>query len=158
MSNTCINALQVSGNAREVARFRQQARGEHQALDPERFMPTPDEIQEPKADVHERLEWRNTNWGTKFPPASVEQTSPDDNTLEYFFDTAWTPLSDGIIRNMSEQFPELLMQLRYAEIGVAFKGHALAKKGTIISADRVNIVDDVDFDDPELLVNLVAFE
>ena len=158
MANICINALQVSGNADDIERFRQHARGDQQSLDPERFKPTPDEIREPNGNIRVRFKWRNANWGTKFPPTAVEQTSPDANTLEYFFDTAWTPLSDSMVKTMSEQFPALRLQLRYAEIGDAFKGHAIAEKGTLISAGRATIKDEVDFDDPEVLVNLLAFE
>lgn len=61
--------------------------------------------------------WNLRNWGTKWDVANDSTIGTDINNpdnLVYLFDTAWSPPVDAI-QKLSEQYPELEMEMRYEE-------------------------------------------
>jgi hypothetical protein len=58
--------------------------------------------------------WNNRNWGTKWDACQVDIKLEDDESITYYFETAWAP-PYPVIEKLSEQYPQLEMQLHYNE-------------------------------------------
>jgi len=89
-------------------------------------------IPEPVNDKGEPAEdWYNfrvNNWGTKWEPntysfeaSASDKSNLDDGYISIGMDTAWTPPM-GIIRKLSELFPEAEFRISYVEPGCCFMG------------------------------------
>lgn len=73
-------------------------------------------------------DWCNENWGTKWGFCSPKSEYEDEESIEYTFDTAWSP-PIPLIRRMGEMFPKLKFTLRYEEPGMNFEGKLVMEDG-----------------------------
>jgi hypothetical protein len=77
-------------------------------------------------------DWCIEHWGTKWGLYGVflEDGSPDDEFLEYTFQSAWAPPLP-VIEAMSKGFPSLTFALEYFECGAGFMGSVLYVDGQL---------------------------
>jgi len=125
MPNWCYNSLRVTGNKKDVAKFKKDvnSKKEKTVLCLNNLVPMPKEYNEGEG----WYSWRIINWGTKW---DVEDKLIKDqaNLLKYEFDSAWSPPIKWV-RTISGQYPELSFRLEYDEPGMAFNGHYSCKDG-----------------------------
>lgn len=73
--------------------------------------------------------WQINNWGTKWNPDVSEPTQTDDSLI-YYFDTAWSPC-DQIIYKLIETHPELSFKFTFEEWGMCFMGEISGEDGEV---------------------------
>ncbi len=91
-------------------------------------------------------DWCIENWSTKWSPRIEEWTIndfPNGSEIYAYYETAWSP-ADGLIREVSRQFPTLLFTVSSDEEGRSFscvsafsKGEMVAEAGCELDADNV---------------------
>ena len=91
-------------------------------------------------------DWCINNWSTKWSPRIEEWTIndyPNGSEIYAYYETAWSP-ADGLIREVSRQFPTLLFTVSSDEEGRSFscvsafsKGEMVAEAGCELSANKV---------------------
>ena len=92
-------------------------------------------------------EWCINNWSTKWSPRIEEweiiDHSDGSGGIYAYYETAWSP-ADGLIREVSKQFPTLLFVVSSDEEGRSFscvsafsKGEMVAEAGCELSANKV---------------------
>ena len=67
-------------------------------------------------------DWAIQNWGTKWSPNVQDwelSTYNDESVINAYYETAWSPC-DGLIREISKQFPTLLFSVTSDEEGGSF--------------------------------------
>ncbi len=165
MPNWCYNTLTITGDTKEVKKFKKLADGERgnekTVLDFNKLLPYPKEFEEadkayaeaeakgveydkrPKDGFNNGgYEWCRNNWGTKWNSSNAcisdEKFTKKDGYLEYTFDTAWSPPIE-LFTKISESFPTLEFDLTYKEEGNGFKGEAFIVCGDV-SDNCVDIV------------------
>lgn len=106
------------------------------------FYPTPPE----KLEGESWYDWRIENWGTKWDLVQngttitpiVDNCEPafdHEATFGMGFQTAWSPAL-GLFAKITEQFPDVFIQYRYLEEGMAFFGIAEIYGGEIYDDQR----------------------
>jgi hypothetical protein len=83
-------------------------------------------------------EWCNANWGTKWSPSIQEWEIHDYNggsTISAYYETAWSP-ADGLVREVSRQFPTLLFNVTSDEENRLFACCREYKNGEIVSSSE----------------------
>jgi hypothetical protein len=85
-------------------------------------------------------DWNCEKWGTKWNLDSGTSSEFEDRenglaVIKYDFDTAWSP-PDAVIKELAKQYPELKMQLRYWEGGMAFQGRLRLKGRKVYEEKR----------------------
>jgi hypothetical protein len=75
-------------------------------------------------------DWANFVWGTKWGAGDIYQTikTPNDETLYYSFQSAWSPAS-GLIRGISMLYPTLTFGMWFTEEANFFAGWQVFKNG-----------------------------
>ena len=146
MPNHCVNTLTVTGPTETLASFEQTAKGERGLLEVNNFMPMPQELWDTNSpsgnpEQDERMlqkygakdwyDWALLNWGTKWGAYDTKSVRPDSLTLQYQFCTAWGPLGESLMKEISRKFPMLRLELEYEEPGMAFKGKTIAESGIL---------------------------
>ena len=86
-------------------------------------------------------EWCVSNWGTKWGACECS-VSVEEGRLNYFFDTAWTPMGDVLLRKLSELFPNLTFYLFFSEPGVGFEGEREYENGECLEDNMWDYDDD----------------
>jgi hypothetical protein len=91
-------------------------------------------------------DWCLENWSTKWSPRIEEWTIndyPNGSEIYAYYETAWSP-ADGLICEVSKQFPTLLFTVSSDEEGRSFscvsafsKGEMVAEAGCELSANKV---------------------
>jgi len=91
-------------------------------------------------------DWCIENWSTKWSPRIEEWTIndyPNGSEIYAYYETAWSP-ADGLIREVSKQFPTLLFTVSSDEEGRSFscvmafsKGEIVAEAGCELDANKV---------------------
>lgn len=91
-------------------------------------------------------DWCIENWSTKWSPRIEEWTIndfPNGSEIYAYYETAWSP-ADGLIREVSRQFPTLLFTVSSDEEGRSFscvsafsKGEMVAEAGCELYPDKV---------------------
>jgi len=92
-------------------------------------------------------DWAIENWGTKWSPRIEEweiiDHSDGSGGIYAYYETAWSP-ADGLIREVSKQFPTLLFVVSSEEEGRSFScvgafsnGEMVAEAGCELSANKV---------------------
>jgi hypothetical protein len=131
MPNWTYNSLLVEGEPKEIKRFKVKAKKGKNLLSFEKFLPTPKELlnqqSPPKNEVVARkktkkygakdwYDWRIKNWGTKWDtrPDNTELNQNNENSIEYHFDTAWSP-PENWLTTISKMFPGLKFELHAEE-------------------------------------------
>lgn len=80
-------------------------------------------------------DWSIANWGTKWSPNIQEweiNEWQDESTINAYYETAWSPC-DGLIREISKQFPSLLFSVTSDEEGGSFACCVAIKNGEIVA-------------------------
>tara|TARA_R100001163_G_C5063060_1_gene200262 strand:+ start:1146 stop:1877 length:732 start_codon:yes stop_codon:yes gene_type:complete len=144
MPNYCDNYLEVSGDIPElVEKFYQTARGKGLFWDENRVTRNTDEKKEEEPlDFSQFLypkevkgsfsevgyHWCCDNWGTKWNAFDAccswdnEYQSKNKFNISYSFTTAWSPMSEKLLKAMMKKFPSLRFEYQFNEPGVAFYG------------------------------------
>jgi len=144
--------LTITGPEDEVTRFKKQAVGygpawdgkdpkvkeNLKALDLNQFIPVPVKVLNAKKDASSDAfnsggyDWACNNWGTKWGAYDTEaDTAVDGTRLTYRFQTAWSPFSANVLVAMSDMFPKLEFELKFAERGAGFYGCLRASDGEV---------------------------
>lgn len=76
-------------------------------------------------------DWSLANWGTKWDVELRSVFMPSENSLHLNFDTAWSP-AGHVWEKVSEEFPSLIIDMRYIEEGMAYIGDARFQGGETI--------------------------
>ena len=71
-----------------------------------------------------------TKWGTY-----ESHVTAGDGRLVYTYKTAWSPLSDACLQELSAKWPTLSFLMEYAERGEGYYGFCYAENGKIIDTD-----------------------
>lgn len=147
MPNWCYNELVVSGDAKQLAKFKKKA---HRPADDEQdetdlslanLYPEPDYNKvkvlptfpkivgnnDPVEPSQAWWDWRVQHWGTKWD-ITAELVDDDEERLQYQFDSAWSP-PVAWLEKVAKDFPKLDFRLKYEEEGVGFLGVAKAHAG-----------------------------
>lgn len=131
MPNYTINTLIVSGETRNLRRFRDDARGIECDLSLNALLPMPAELEDTDAEDEGRnwYNWRVDNWGTKWDvDGKLSSDFPD--CLEYAFRSAWNPPVEWL-KQVSKDYPTLRFRLRYVEESDEFTGIARVQNGRV---------------------------
>ncbi len=108
-------------------------------LDLNKFVPVPAEflVGRDGQDAYNSggYNWVCTNWGTKWG-CYDSNVIEESNKLVYQFQTAWSPFNDETHIAMSKKFPELRLELKFAERGTSFYGTRVAKGGKIEKSEQ----------------------
>lgn len=78
-------------------------------------------------------EWRIANWGTKWDACNPSLTTRSDNSLELFFETAWS-FPEPVMQKLAEMFPRLTLHGTVDEEGGYFYGEVTLKDGILTTA------------------------
>ena len=147
MPNHCANKLTVKGPADRVAAFREKARGEKEVFDLNKFIPMPEELKtngppsrDPKvvAALTEKYgapdwnTWTAINWGTKWGTYESEVFGEGEGFVSYLFYSAWGPFDQDVLAKISDEYPETILTLEYAERLMDFWGVWDAAEGEIV--------------------------
>ena len=73
--------------------------------------------------------WSIENYGTKWGVCRPEFDRVSETVIQVNFETAWSP-ADGLIRRISEMYPELLFACSYTEESDAFMGWEVFQNGS----------------------------
>ena len=80
-------------------------------------------------------DWCIANWGTKWSPRIEEweiNDYNDESTISAYYETAWSP-ADGLVREVSRQFPTLLFSVTSDEEGGSFACCRAYKNGELVA-------------------------
>lgn len=151
------NRLTVSGNERELNKFKKIAKMGKHPLVFNNFLPVPKElldIEFPGAENEKLIKkygadnwyiWRKLNWGTA-GHSDVELVENSNNEVKYHFGTEDKPPIKGIV-SISKKFPNLKFEIEYFDEYCKFCGTAIIKNGTVsedteesIKADEYNVI------------------
>ena len=145
MPNWCSNEVQIDGNEKDIAKFKEECFTDHKGvavLDFSKVLPEPDYDKPKKDGTHNNgvqtepssvmpdwWTWRNDNWGTKWnlvPNHDGDLTAymtveDGEDYISLEFDTAWSPPS-GIYEAIVEKYPDLDINWFYREDGVQLVG------------------------------------
>ena len=125
MPNWCHNKLRVTGNKKNITKFKKDVNNkkEKTALCLNNLVPMPKKYYE----NGRWYSWATTNWGTKWD-VGARLIKDQVNLLKYEFDSAWSPPIEWV-RTISGQYPGLSFRLEYDEPGKAFNGFYSCKDG-----------------------------
>ena len=155
MPNHCANKLTVKGPAEQVAAFRERAKEGKEVFDLNGFIPMPDEFRgcdppsrDPKvvAELTEKYGaadghvWTELNWGTKWGAYETEVHEEGDGYVSYLFYTAWGPFHQDVLAKISEDYPETLFTLAFAERLMDMWGVWDAGKGEIVGESGGDVI------------------
>lgn len=130
MPNWVTNRVTVYGEPEQLAKFRERA-GAATLLDDEpvfsfwNFVRPSDDILDeyrggenlPVGDKNQNswYYWNSRNWGTKWDACHAEFIGSDTGgSIEYLFDTAWSP-PEPVFQVMIAEFPQLRFSILYEE-------------------------------------------
>lgn len=94
-------------------------------------------VPRPKTEDANWHEWNNIHWGVKW---EIEESYPeewDENSADYYFETAWGPPL-AFFKTVSEMFPLLSVFVRYAEPGMMFGGRVAYLAGEVTEEQEYN--------------------
>jgi len=152
LPNWSENELIVDGGQTEIARFKELAKGKVTGIEPQEetdlslnsLYPMPKELEgtkappdQPKQSLIDKYgsdnwyDWHVKNWGTKWDVEARLETDKR-NRLRYFFDSAWSPPLNWLIK-VSKDFPTLKFTIKYIEEGMGFKGTFTVKNGETLN-------------------------
>ena len=88
-------------------------------------------------------EWCCSNWGTKWGACDFDWTSfftendkveDDAKYINAYFQSAWSP-AEGLVREISKQFPTLVFSIVYTEESDAFVGCSVFRDGNLLGEE-----------------------
>ena len=140
MPNHCANQMTLTGDPKELARFKEMAANDTNDFDIQQFIPAPQDVQD--APGEQWYNWSMENGGTKAGSYEPDPLEEKNGKLTYRYFTAWGPLSDDVIERVSALFPDLSFEVKYAEQGMGFWGLATFRDGATID----HASDDMEYD------------
>ena len=132
MPNNCFNKVSIYG--KEASKIASELKSEETAFDFSKVLPEPDydkiEVKPtfPKEDEKDDFrmpkwwDWRIQNWGTKWNSYDDHVEIVDDETVEYTFNTAWSP-PEPVIEKLREKYPDVSITAFYDEPGMEIAGY-----------------------------------
>lgn len=97
-------------------------------------------------------DWANANWDTKWGACRVdfdEDTFDENsNSITLYWESAWSP-AVGLMRNISEQFPELVFGMHFTEEADFFAGYMVFHKGEIVAEGEHGMEGQPEYDDDD---------
>lgn len=143
MPNWCENRLTITGDRREIDRFRVEVKTRKTDLSLSKLYPMPKELEDtqspsekPDKALIEKYgtdnwyDWRVKNWGTKWDVWDASLVEKGDDYLEYHFFSAWSPPVEWL-KNVSEDYPKLSFLLKYQVENMGTMGVARAENGKV---------------------------
>ena len=148
MPNWCSNIVKIYGSDEHLQEFMERVSGYHAIYGndhPEYWMevlskkhpfcfnailPSPPEVSLGTYS-NNGFGWCVENWGTKWDIHSDDtfyNEDPDDCDLSLSFSTAWGPPL-GVYNELAQLFPNLVFDMFWIELGMAFGGHLHIEKG-----------------------------
>lgn len=88
-------------------------------------------------------DWSIQNWGTKWSPNVQDwelSTYNDESVINAYYETAWSPC-DGLIREISKQFPTLLFSVTSDEEGGSFACCEAYQNGVLVAGHGYDLPD-----------------
>lgn len=148
MPNWCANKLTVIGSPELLQQFRAKAQGESsQPFQIGHFLPMPAELEDTAVpnetpDAPELLAkygysdwhmWRSRNWGFTWEihDGFLDSEAEQDGKLEYIYPSAWAPMLNETLAQISKQHPGLRLILEYAEQLMGYYGRTIAQDGRV---------------------------
>ena len=132
MPNHCYNKISIYGD--EASKIASELKSEDTVFDFSKVLPEPNyeevEVKStfPKEDEKDNFrmpkwwDWRVQNWGTKWNSYDDSVEIIDDETVEYTFNTAWSP-PEPVIEKLREQYPDVSITAFYDEPGMDIAGY-----------------------------------
>tara|TARA_B100001093_G_scaffold471404_1_gene493645 strand:+ start:390 stop:791 length:402 start_codon:yes stop_codon:yes gene_type:complete len=132
MPNHCYNKISIYGD--EASKIASELKSEDTVFDFSKVLPEPNyeevEVKStfPKEDEKDDFrmpkwwDWRVQNWGTKWNSYDDSVEIVDDETVEYTFNTAWSP-PEPVIEKLREQYPDVSITAFYDEPGMEIAGY-----------------------------------
>ena len=117
MPNHCGNRLTVTGDFKARQEFVDGVKNEDddpKIFDFHRVVPIPDKM--------DTVDGHNHFWGTKWGAYDGKLEHNEEKTV-FTFLTAWCPASNEFMEILAAKFPNVKLDLRYAEQGVGFYGY-----------------------------------
>lgn len=109
--------------------------------------PCPEGVKQPVIDGHDNwYDWRVEHWGTKWDIYDADCERIDDNTLQIYFSSAWSPPVPVFERLVDMGFD---IDARYLDEGWMFIGQFTAQDG-VVDDYCTSDVENVKEDYPEL--------
>ena len=118
MPNWCNNYLRVFGPTKDITRFKEEVSTEDELLSFNKHVPVEEGSEYSCSEV----------WGTKWDACEVGLIANDDTSLNYTFDTAWSPPIEWLTV-VASKFKTLQFELIYEEGGVGFYGRSYSENG-----------------------------
>lgn len=122
MPNWCNNRLTIAHKDADVIdNLMAQVRADKDERLFQHIKPMPDELRDTTSpnDSPNWYDWSVDNWGTKWDACSMSWSQLDDHTLEFDFDSAWSP-PFGVYEALAEQ--EFEVEAYYVEYGMMYAG------------------------------------
>lgn len=145
MPNWCENRLTISHKDKDVLdNLMAQVRADEDERLFQYIKPMPEELrdtvkgtgdekQTTKYDGYTNwYDWSLANWGTKWDSCHLSWSQIDDNTVEFSFDTAWSP-PFGVYEELAQQ--EFQVEAYYVEYGMMFAGEWHCDADGLVSDD-----------------------
>jgi hypothetical protein len=97
-------------------------------------------------------DWANANWDTKWGACRVEFDEDsffeESNSIMLYWESAWSP-AVGLLRNISEQFPELVFGMHFTEEANFFAGYMVFHKGEMVAEGDHGMEGQPEYDDDD---------
>lgn len=145
MPNWCENRVEVFGSKEEIKRFVDFVAGTDDNGEPicfsfQAIKPMPEILKDTPAHLnkdswedsnHKAFEetgsphwyaWCCSEWGTKWDCCEPRIDNMDEDMVQYYFSTAWSP-PHGIYDKLVEEFPEVNISWFYDEPGMQVAGY-----------------------------------
>lgn len=139
MPNWCQNTLTIQGNAKAINKLMKQVEITASEETSEHFasqFSCHKIIPRPETENSNWYEWNCSNWGTKWDCNSVQRDDSkwEEGTLTYYFDTAWSPITD-VIKALAKEHKKLLFTYTYVESGADYWGEHEYSNGKEVSEE-----------------------
>ena len=122
MPNWCENRLTITHKDADVIdNLMAQVRADENERLFQHIKPMPEELRDTTSpsDSPNWYDWSVENWGTKWDACNLSWSQLDDHTIEFDFDSAWSP-PISVYEELSEQGFEV--EAYYVEYGMMYAG------------------------------------
>jgi len=117
MPNWCQNWLIIKGDQASLDEFYEFNKSDEEELNFAKSVPAEDTV-----DSHTDM------WGTKWTCAEIEIDKSQNNIIEYFFETAWSP-PNLWLEKVGKLYKNLEFTLSYQEDGCDYSGMIIYENG-----------------------------
>ena len=115
MPNICDNRLEITGNAADIARFKNLVKGEDTALSLDKLVKMPSFLRliQPGGILPNWRSWRIKHWGTKWDVKAI-LVNKSRERIVYKFRSAWNP-PIAWLKKAAQTFPGLQFKLSHRD-------------------------------------------